>query len=116
MIKKIPIDFYYENNHKEKIHDDSPIPEYVAAMDGFFGYDSFKRYNPKILDRDHIIYSSGSLFMIFRYQLHNLQSFHKIRTEILQFVKGWNWLHCCKSEQTIYCCGLNGHFTQCLYL
>ena len=34
-------------------------------MDGFFGYDSFKRYNPKILDRDHIIYSSGISYTIY---------------------------------------------------
>ncbi len=49
------------------MHDDSPIPECVMDMDGFFGYDSFKRYNPKILDKDNIIYSSGISYTIFNH-------------------------------------------------
>lgn len=36
-------------------------------MDGFFGYDSFKRYNPKILDENNIIYSSGICYTIYNY-------------------------------------------------
>ena len=36
-------------------------------MDGFFGYDSFKRYNPKILDKDNIIYSSVIGYTIFNH-------------------------------------------------
>lgn len=36
-------------------------------MDAFFGYDSFKRYNPRILDNQHIIYSSGICYTIYNF-------------------------------------------------
>jgi hypothetical protein len=45
-------------------------------MDGFFGYDSFKRYNPKILDRDNIIYSSGISYTIFNHFTKDKKTFY----------------------------------------
>ena len=47
-------------------------------MDGFFGYDSFKRYNPKILDRDNIIYSSGISYTIFNHFTREQNKFYSI--------------------------------------
>ena len=63
----MPEDFFYQEKHQEKVYDDGPISECVTSMDSFFGYDSFKRYNPKILDRDNIIYSSGISYTIFNH-------------------------------------------------
>jgi hypothetical protein len=45
-------------------------------MDSFFGYDSFKRYNPKILDRDNIIYSSGISYTIYNHFTKEKKSFY----------------------------------------
>ena len=60
------------------MYDDSPIPECVVDMDGFFGYDSFKRYNPKILDQDNIIYSSGISYTIFNHTTKEEKRFYSL--------------------------------------
>jgi hypothetical protein len=50
----------------------------VVEMDAFFGYDSFKRYNPKILDRDNIIFSSGISYTIFNHFTKDEKKFYSL--------------------------------------
>ena len=45
-------------------------------MDAFFGYDSHKRYNPKILDSQHILYSSGISYTIFNHVTKEKKNFY----------------------------------------
>lgn len=63
----MPEGFYYDDTHVEFVHPDSPITEDIVKLDGFYGHDSFKRYNALVLDRDTIIYASGISFTIFNH-------------------------------------------------
>ena len=65
---KIPANFYYPEGHVEpNQYQESSIPESVVELDGFFGHDSFKRYNVRVLDRDNIIYTSGISYTIYNH-------------------------------------------------
>lgn len=49
------------------MHTESPVPEGVVKLDGFYGHDSFKRYNLQVLDRDTVLYSSGISYTIYNH-------------------------------------------------
>lgn len=45
--------------------EDSPIEGAVAEYHHSFGFDSLKKFNIQILDKDNIIYASGTTYTIY---------------------------------------------------
>ena len=60
------------------MHPDSPIPEAVVKLDGFYGHDSFKRYNAQILDRDTLIYAAGISYTIYNHFTQEKRVFYSL--------------------------------------
>ena len=48
----------------------------MVRLDGFYGHDSYKRYNALILDRDNIIYASGISYTIYNHCTKDKKTFY----------------------------------------
>lgn len=48
----------------------------MVKLDGFYGHDSFKRYNALVLDRDTIIFASGISYTIFNHFTKDKKQFY----------------------------------------
>jgi hypothetical protein len=48
----------------------------VVKLDGFYGHDSFKRYNALTLDRDTIIFAAGISYTIFNHFTKDKKQFY----------------------------------------
>ncbi len=48
----------------------------MVKLDGFYGHDSFKRYNALALDRDTIIFASGISYTIFNHFTKDKRQFY----------------------------------------